>query len=94
MALYTPDGESATNVRCTGACVSIWKPLRPGDARLSNTSTITRPDGTKQLTLSGKPLITPFEMPKTRLCFLLYAQVVQSDGAINRNILLTHCYAA
>lgn len=58
MALYTPDGESATNVRCTGACVSIWKPLRPGDAQLSNAATITRPDGTKQLTLSGKPLYT------------------------------------
>src|SRR5262249_11079486 len=42
--------------------------------------------------LNGKPLVTAFEFPKTRLCFLLYAQVVQSDGATNRNILLTHCY--
>jgi hypothetical protein len=45
-------------------------------------------------TLNGQPLVTPFDFPKTRLCFLLYAQVVQSDGAINRNILLTHCYGA
>ncbi|HXJ80641.1 MAG TPA: hypothetical protein VMS64_18425, partial [Candidatus Methylomirabilis sp.] len=43
-------------------------------------------------TLNGQPLVTPFEFPKTRLCFLLYAQLVQSDGATNRNILLTHCY--
>src|SRR5262249_45761931 len=42
--------------------------------------------------LNGKPLVTAFEFPKTRLCFLLYAEVVQSDGATNRNILLTHCY--
>ena len=61
MALYTPDGESATNVRCTGACVSVWKPLRPGDAKLTNAgkvAAITRPDGSKQLAAAGKPLYT------------------------------------
>jgi hypothetical protein len=42
--------------------------------------------------LDGKPLVTPFDPPKTTLCFLLYAQVIQADGALNRNILLTHCY--
>jgi len=58
MALYTPDGESATNVRCSGACTSIWKPLRPGEATLSSTAVFTRPDGTKQLARAGRPLYT------------------------------------
>jgi predicted lipoprotein with Yx(FWY)xxD motif len=58
LALYTPTGESATNIRCTGACTSIWMPLRPGAAKLSGATTITRPDGTKQLVVGGKPLYT------------------------------------
>jgi predicted lipoprotein with Yx(FWY)xxD motif len=58
MALYSPEGESATNVRCTGACASIWKPLRPGAAQLTGSKVITRPDGTKQLAVGGKPLYT------------------------------------
>lgn len=58
MALYSPAGESATNVRCTGACASIWMPVRPGAAKLSGAATITRPDGTKQLAVAGKPLYT------------------------------------
>ena len=58
LALYTPSGESATNIRCTGACTSIWMPVRPGAAKLSGATTITRPDGTKQLVVNGKPLYT------------------------------------
>ena len=58
MALYSPAGESATNIRCTGGCTSIWMPLRPGQARLSGATTITRPDGTKQVAVGGKPLYT------------------------------------
>jgi predicted lipoprotein with Yx(FWY)xxD motif len=61
LALYTPDGESAANVRCTGACTSIWKPLRPGDAnpaKAGKLAVITRPDGTKQLAAAGNPLYT------------------------------------
>jgi predicted lipoprotein with Yx(FWY)xxD motif len=58
MALYTPQGESATNIRCTGLCTSIWVPLRPGAATLKGSTVITRPDGTKQLVVGGKPLYT------------------------------------
>lgn len=58
MALYSPAGESATNIRCTGGCTSIWMPLRPGQAKLSGATTITRPDGTKQVAVGGKPLYT------------------------------------
>src|SRR5918912_1421132 len=53
MALYTPEGETASNVRCTGACVAIWKPVKPGDVKASSGAklgSITRPDGTKQAT--------------------------------------------
>lgn len=58
MALYTPDGESAANVRCTGPCAAIWKPLRPGAAKLAGSAVITRPDGSKQVAIAGKPLYT------------------------------------
>lgn len=70
MALYSPDGESATNVRCTGACAAIWKPLRPGAAKLTGSSVITRPDGSKQIAVAGKPL---------------YTFVQDAPGAINGN---------
>jgi predicted lipoprotein with Yx(FWY)xxD motif len=61
MALYTPAGETASNVRCTGACVAIWKPVKPGDVKAAagaKLGSITRPDGTKQATANGKPLYT------------------------------------
>jgi hypothetical protein len=38
--------------------------------------------------LNGRALVRPFETPRTTLCFLLYAQVVQADATMNRNVLL------
>jgi hypothetical protein len=38
--------------------------------------------------LNGRPLVGPAQVPKTVLGFFLYAQVVQADGASNRNVLL------
>ena len=38
--------------------------------------------------LNGQPLVGPTDWPKTDLYFFLYAQVVQSDAATNRNVLL------
>jgi len=76
MALYTPAGETAGNVRCTGACAAIWKPLRPGTGTpraagdAGKIGVITRPDGTKQVTAAGKPL---------------YTFVQDSPGAVNGN---------
>ena len=60
MALYTPDGESAAKVRCTGSCTSIWKPVAPSavPSTASKVGAITRPDGSKQATVAGKPLYT------------------------------------
>ena len=60
-ALYTPDQESNGMIRCTGECLSFWIPLDASsptkgagvDGRLA---TLKRPDGTRQVTLGGKPL--------------------------------------
>ncbi len=38
--------------------------------------------------LDGKPLVSPWESPRTSLYFFLYAQVVQADTETNRNVLL------
>jgi hypothetical protein len=38
--------------------------------------------------LNGRPLMASTQTPKTALVFFLYAQVVQADGASNRNVLL------
>jgi hypothetical protein len=38
--------------------------------------------------LEGRPLVHPWDVPKTTLYFFLYAQVVQADAASNRNVLL------
>jgi predicted lipoprotein with Yx(FWY)xxD motif len=61
LALYSPDNESASNVRCIGACTQIWKPVRPGALKAGDVgklAVITRPDGSKQLSAAGKPLYT------------------------------------
>jgi predicted lipoprotein with Yx(FWY)xxD motif len=61
-ALYTPEQEANGMIRCTGTCTSFWIPLKAPtsitkasgvDGRLAS---IARPDGTKQVTLNGKPL--------------------------------------
>ena len=64
MALYTPEQEASGKISCVGPCTSIWIPLA---APASGTATespdvhgkvgvITRPDGSKQVTLNGAPL--------------------------------------
>jgi predicted lipoprotein with Yx(FWY)xxD motif len=64
MSLYSPVQELNGRVLCTGACTSIWIPL-PAPANGSPTKAsgvngtlgvITRPDGTRQVTLGGAPL--------------------------------------
>jgi predicted lipoprotein with Yx(FWY)xxD motif len=61
-ALYTADVESGGKVMCTGACTSFWKPLTVGSGKptaagdVGKVGVITRPDGTKQVTVDGKPV--------------------------------------
>src|SRR5262245_19060424 len=64
LALYSPEQEASGKVLCTGSCVAFWIPLPAGSAAPAPMSgvftlgTVTRPDGTKQVTVDGKPLYT------------------------------------
>jgi hypothetical protein len=61
-------------------------PSNPDKSRIATyilaTSTYATP------VLDGQPLVRPTEFPKPTIYFFLYAQVVQADGASNRNVLL------
>lgn len=69
MALYTPEQETSGKIKCTGSCTSIWIPLKapangsPTEAPGVHGSlgVITRPDGTRQVTLNGAPLYRFFQ---------------------------------
>jgi predicted lipoprotein with Yx(FWY)xxD motif len=59
--LWTKDGKNMS--ACTGACASAWPPVpatrtptATGGAQASDLGTITRSDGTKQLTYDGHAL--------------------------------------
>ncbi len=64
LALYAADQETGGMARCTGACNSFWKPLTiskgsPAATSIAGTlGTVTRPDGTRQVTYNGKLLYT------------------------------------
>lgn len=61
MTVYTFDKDTADSGKsaCTGQCAENWVPVKAGDAAPALPySTITREDGTKQLTYKGKPLYT------------------------------------
>jgi predicted lipoprotein with Yx(FWY)xxD motif len=61
--LYTSNQEKSGKVVCTGGCASIWIPLEApgsgqptGDGVSGKLGTVKRPDGTRQVTLDGRPL--------------------------------------
>jgi predicted lipoprotein with Yx(FWY)xxD motif len=62
MALYTHAGDSATSSTCTGGCASAWPPLattgqpKAGSGVTGQLGTLTRADGTVQVTYGGLPL--------------------------------------
>ena len=66
MALYRYDKDTPRVSKCTASvCVGVWPPVEVKGAvscgkGLSDSmfSTITRPDGTHQLTVDGAPLYT------------------------------------
>lgn len=68
-ALYTPDLEANGKVACTDACLSFWKPASPSSVPKSDgkVGTITRPDGSKQATIGGKPVYTFVEDSKGKV---------------------------
>lgn len=65
MPVYTKDGDSATSSSCYDACATNWPPYIVGPEDNINqlksgvsgkTGTITRADGSLQMTYNGKPL--------------------------------------
>ena len=58
--LFAPD--TATASKCTGACAQIWPPVTgpaaAGQGVTGTLGTITRSDGSKQVTYNGHPLYT------------------------------------
>ena len=64
LALYAADQEARGKIRCTGGCTSFWHPLTAGSGRptaadgAGSADVIRRPDGTRQVTVDGKPLYT------------------------------------
>jgi predicted lipoprotein with Yx(FWY)xxD motif len=59
--LWAKDGKNMS--ACSGACAGAWPPVKAsgtvtagGDAKASDLGTITRSDGTKQVTYDGHPL--------------------------------------
>jgi len=64
LTLYTHAGDSATSSTCTGGCATAWPPLTvaagtsalPGTGVTGTLGTLTRADGTVQVTYNGLPL--------------------------------------
>ena len=62
MTLYTHAGDSATSSTCTGGCATAWPPLSTtgqptaGAGVTGTLGTLTRADGTTQVTYDGLPL--------------------------------------
>ena len=64
LTLYTHTGDSATVSTCTGGCATAWPPLtvkgggQPTAASgvTGTLGTLTRDDGSSQVTYNGKPL--------------------------------------
>ena len=62
MTLYTHAGDSATSSTCTGSCATAWPPLETTAQPIAGTGvtgqlgTLTRADGTTQVTYGGMPL--------------------------------------
>jgi predicted lipoprotein with Yx(FWY)xxD motif len=60
-AIYLFMADSKDKSACSGACASAWPPVTgtptaSGSAMMSDLGTITRSDGTKQVTYDGHPL--------------------------------------
>lgn len=61
MTIYHLSGESAGKFLCSSAeCEKAWKPVSAGEttSAVAGLGTVTRPNGTKQLSYEGEPLYT------------------------------------
>jgi predicted lipoprotein with Yx(FWY)xxD motif len=63
LTVYLFEGDKGTTSSCTGGCAKVWPPVTTGasaiaggSANAADIGTITRPDGSKQVTYKGHPL--------------------------------------
>ncbi len=63
LTVYLFEGDNGSTSACTGTCAQVWPPVRTaaaasvgGGAIAADLGTITRSDGTKQVTYKGHPL--------------------------------------
>ena len=64
LTVYVFDEDTEGTSSCTGSCADLWPPVTAGtadpqvDGVTGDVGTITRDDGTLQVTLEGRPLYT------------------------------------
>jgi predicted lipoprotein with Yx(FWY)xxD motif len=63
LTVYLFESDTPTHSTCSAACAAVWPPVTTsgstqasGGAITADLGTITRPDGTKQVTYKGHPL--------------------------------------
>jgi len=61
LTVYLFESDTPTRSTCSAACTAVWPPVTgsahaSGSALTADLGTITRPDGTKQVTYKGHPL--------------------------------------
>ena len=66
MTVYYHDRDESNKSRCNDSCAQYWIPVQPNPGAYSGSSfgTITRKDGTQQVTFEGRPLYTFFNDKK------------------------------
>jgi predicted lipoprotein with Yx(FWY)xxD motif len=85
MTVYMFEGDKGASSSCTGACASVWPPVTTsggpsasGSASSADLGTITRSDGTTQVTYKGHPL---YFFAKDKDSGDAYGQGVKGFGA-------------
>jgi predicted lipoprotein with Yx(FWY)xxD motif len=85
LTVYMFEGDKGASSSCTGACASVWPPVTTtgaataaGVAKSADLSTITRSDGTTQVTYKGHPL---YFFAKDKDSGDAYGQGVKGFGA-------------
>jgi len=83
LTVYLFEGDKGSSSSCTGTCAQVWPPVTGtphagGQANSSDFGTITRSDGTTQVTYKGHPLYT---YAKDGDAGDAYGQAIKSFGA-------------
>jgi predicted lipoprotein with Yx(FWY)xxD motif len=86
LAVYLFQADTGHASSCTGACASVWppvtgKPQAAGAADAADLGTITRPDGSTQVTYKGHPLYFYIDDVKDGDAGDTYGEAIKSFGA-------------